>query len=287
MYKTINGWTKQSMREHVVANFKGKSLRPATALGPTLCMYRGPEGKKCAMGIFIPDELYHPNMEGAAAFSLLESQGTQYNSELEKVMPLDAGGMMQLQSQHDQNLFEVEEDSNVLARILEFIDTQVEDFALVERSQDSELEELVKTANAGIKADQEIAARFPGQVQSFYADGDTAIVNKDKTQKSTYGFVLTDLIRYEILPKPAFEPFTTSNGWRVTLEGGKLTIGCKEFKVHSLMNDVLPLLLDMNQDKALKYGQYRATRIGILHEEKILPWADAEELYKRLKEVVK
>lgn len=28
------------------------------------CMYRGPEGRKCAVGHLLPDELYRPNMEG-------------------------------------------------------------------------------------------------------------------------------------------------------------------------------------------------------------------------------
>lgn len=28
------------------------------------CLYRGPEGTKCAVGCLIPDELYDPNIEG-------------------------------------------------------------------------------------------------------------------------------------------------------------------------------------------------------------------------------
>jgi hypothetical protein len=31
------------------------------------CLYRGPDGSKCAAGVLIPDELYNPRFEGTAA----------------------------------------------------------------------------------------------------------------------------------------------------------------------------------------------------------------------------
>lgn len=37
------------------------------------CMYRGPDGTMCAIGALIPDEVYHPCMEGSAAFRLVEN----------------------------------------------------------------------------------------------------------------------------------------------------------------------------------------------------------------------
>lgn len=40
-------------------------------IGPTLCAYRGPDGKKCAVGIFIPDEKYDPGMEQRNLSSLI------------------------------------------------------------------------------------------------------------------------------------------------------------------------------------------------------------------------
>jgi bisphosphoglycerate-dependent phosphoglycerate mutase len=36
-------------------------------------MYRGPDGSKCAAGLFIPDELYNPEMENLT-FTMLNSQ---------------------------------------------------------------------------------------------------------------------------------------------------------------------------------------------------------------------
>ncbi len=43
---------------------KVKSLRN----GGFGCAYRGDNGTKCAVGCLIPDELYHPSMEGKVAF---------------------------------------------------------------------------------------------------------------------------------------------------------------------------------------------------------------------------
>lgn len=36
------------------------------------CMYRGPNGLKCAIGHLIPDELYSPEMEGMSARMVIE-----------------------------------------------------------------------------------------------------------------------------------------------------------------------------------------------------------------------
>lgn len=36
------------------------------------CLYRGPNGKKCAIGILIPDEKYDPDMEGKCSYQLKE-----------------------------------------------------------------------------------------------------------------------------------------------------------------------------------------------------------------------
>ena len=43
-----------------------------------LCMYRGPNGLKCALGWCIPDYMYAPEMEGCSAEEfLLSIEGTQ------------------------------------------------------------------------------------------------------------------------------------------------------------------------------------------------------------------
>ncbi len=60
-YTPINRWTRQKMIDHVKSNFKGKSIGM-----DGVCLYRGPDGKKCAVGLFIPDSEYDPEMERAA-----------------------------------------------------------------------------------------------------------------------------------------------------------------------------------------------------------------------------
>lgn len=37
------------------------------------CLYRGPNGLKCAVGVLIPDDLYHPDMEQVSAEALRRS----------------------------------------------------------------------------------------------------------------------------------------------------------------------------------------------------------------------
>lgn len=41
------------------------------ARGPGGCMYRAPNGSKCAVGCQIPDELYDPEMEGTTISALV------------------------------------------------------------------------------------------------------------------------------------------------------------------------------------------------------------------------
>lgn len=44
-----------------VGQFENGSLR---------CLYRGPYGRKCGVGIHIPDALYDPSMEGSSVYTL-------------------------------------------------------------------------------------------------------------------------------------------------------------------------------------------------------------------------
>jgi len=46
--------------------FEGKpaSFAFSDVLHENACFYRGPNGEKCAAGIFIPDDVYDPEMEG-------------------------------------------------------------------------------------------------------------------------------------------------------------------------------------------------------------------------------
>jgi hypothetical protein len=39
------------------------------------CVYRGPGGLKCAIGVLIPDEAYDPKMEGVSAAGIIDQTG--------------------------------------------------------------------------------------------------------------------------------------------------------------------------------------------------------------------
>lgn len=116
-YKTINGWTKASMRQHVVDNFKGQSIN-----NHGICLYRGPEGTKCALGLFIPDELYQKDMELKIGAALLYPDSIYFVPELTVVVPLEPEGLYVFQRTHDLSA-----PSETLEVLLRFIDNQVED----------------------------------------------------------------------------------------------------------------------------------------------------------------
>ncbi len=121
MYKPINGWTKESIIDHIIYNFKGKSvvvhssaIYPDT--GVESCKYRGPNGKKCAVGMFIPDELYHPNIEG----SCIRSTKLININLLKSNFPLHIDAMEDLQEIHD-----VSDPDCTLTDLIDWVDKNV------------------------------------------------------------------------------------------------------------------------------------------------------------------
>lgn len=52
--------TKQQTFDTVVSHLRKQKARSSTDVG---CAYRGAGGMKCAVGVLIPDNLYHPEME--------------------------------------------------------------------------------------------------------------------------------------------------------------------------------------------------------------------------------
>lgn len=97
--KTINGWTKETMIAHVMFNFNGKSEKPHPKDG-TVCLYRGPNETKCAVGMFIPDSLYEKKMDYAKNITLL-TIFQEYG--LKDIMPLSLFDMSELQLIHDSS----------------------------------------------------------------------------------------------------------------------------------------------------------------------------------------
>jgi hypothetical protein len=111
-YRTINGWTKDRMKEHVMTEFKGKSMICVGSMEET-CVYRGENNTKCAVGMFIPDILYSPMLEKITIYNMQEFQG---------VFPLDQMGLKAFQRIHDNS-----EPENTLHDLLSWINNCVED----------------------------------------------------------------------------------------------------------------------------------------------------------------
>jgi hypothetical protein len=116
MYKTMNGWTKQSMIDAIMKGNNGtKSLSPDD---PNLCAYRGSNANKCAVGCFIPDDKYSDKMEG-----LLVGMVVQRHPHLADCFPIALQGLREMQRYHDGAMNE-EDPREVL---VSWINDNVED----------------------------------------------------------------------------------------------------------------------------------------------------------------
>lgn len=119
MYKTQNGWTKQSMIEHIKKEFKGKSVKNDGS-----CLYRGPNGTKCAVGMFLTDEqakLADNNEINGERRTSIRSVSFNHSDFL-NCLPLELEGLEALQSIHDRSF-----KYTSLKDILNFVNDKVED----------------------------------------------------------------------------------------------------------------------------------------------------------------
>lgn len=119
MYKAINGWTKAKMIEKI---YKGNNGKRCTNSVNGICAYRGRGGdnfgNSCAVGVFIPDDLYTENMEGLSAIGLINNYPV-----LVDYVPLPKDGLDDLQSVHDKN----NGIEDVREELKTWINTNVED----------------------------------------------------------------------------------------------------------------------------------------------------------------
>lgn len=77
--------------EHFVVQRQSPSID--TEIAWRRCLYRGPNGTKCAIGVSIPDSLYNPNLEGKSGLQALAEIGITVNGSLE--------ALRRLQNRHD------------------------------------------------------------------------------------------------------------------------------------------------------------------------------------------
>ena len=91
----LNGWTQETVTEHLKKHFKGKSENITDDDYKNECKYRF-DGKKCVAGCFIPDDKYHSNFEGLAIDDVIE------DNDLHGIMPLHVDTMEKWQRVHDE-----------------------------------------------------------------------------------------------------------------------------------------------------------------------------------------
>lgn len=101
MYATINGWTKERIKEQIRARNNGTPAKtPEDPLGHFRCLYLTDDGNRCAAGVFIPDG--HP----AQSSTLSISSVLDDHPDLYAAMPLGMNGMYALQAYgHDRPAF--------------------------------------------------------------------------------------------------------------------------------------------------------------------------------------
>jgi hypothetical protein len=107
MFQAINGWTKERIIKQIQDVFTVKSVSDDAyhAYG-VKCAYRGTGGAKCAVGIFIPDALYVPDMDNVQKY-MDPSKGTGVEVLLNNFpvlrdqMPLEVEALQALQRIHD------------------------------------------------------------------------------------------------------------------------------------------------------------------------------------------
>jgi hypothetical protein len=70
--------TLQAMFNKVWRHFVVKKGKPSYDVeGGKGCMYRGPDGAMCAIGLCIPDKVYKPDMEGENVFGISKRPGIE------------------------------------------------------------------------------------------------------------------------------------------------------------------------------------------------------------------
>jgi len=111
-YKPINGYTKEKIIEVINRDFKGKSFKNSDKSDSGIeCLYLSENGKKCAVGLFIPDG--HPAQES----TFNASDILFMYKDLINLMPLDIG-IASFQTCHDflDEKLSIDEQKQVLIK---------------------------------------------------------------------------------------------------------------------------------------------------------------------------
>lgn len=91
--------TPQEIFNTVAKHLFAQGKRSRSEIGDNLdiCVYRAPDGSKCAVGVLIPDACYDPQFEGNNVIALLN----QFNDVLPRWMDANMSLLSALQDVHD------------------------------------------------------------------------------------------------------------------------------------------------------------------------------------------
>lgn len=116
-HKTINGWTKEKMKAQIRLKNNGTRAHDGDS-----CKYMTPDGNRCAVGCFIPDDQFSEGLlESTDVTDLL----IRYK-HLKEYMPLEDRGLTFMQGEHDSG-YDVAEATGLHERLCAWIDQNVED----------------------------------------------------------------------------------------------------------------------------------------------------------------
>lgn len=87
--KVYNTVKKHLLKQNEISMVKG------------VCLYRGPNGLKCALGIFIPDNKYHRYLEGISATALIDDGMFKLPGNSKSISDSDLNLLNLLQGVHD------------------------------------------------------------------------------------------------------------------------------------------------------------------------------------------
>lgn len=116
MFNTANGYTKQKIIDKINSDFKGKAVRAIDADEKSICAYLTHDGKKCAVGLFIPDGHDAQSHEGG-----YQDLMKNHSETLQTLMSMEDTGMTAFQSFHDVQLKNSETVETQKARLIEWI----------------------------------------------------------------------------------------------------------------------------------------------------------------------
>ncbi len=147
--------------------------------------------------------------------------------------------------------------------------TAAKHFELV--GADTELDQLIETANKGLRALDKLKASFMDKLERLQDGNSTA-------RPWTNGAQYRCQLRKKSTKK--FVPFQVSNSWTVSLVDKQfLGIGCKIFGLNAVKTALHNLL---NINASTSAGEFSASRLGIMYQGFCLPWADAEQILKAI-----